>query len=161
MKKIFAMLLFATLMLNNVVLALEIPAGTPLIVTADKEIDADNIKLNQTVFFSTIEPIKVNGKTAIKSGAKVTGQVIKIKNNALIGLPGEIQVGNLKLQTPQGDYVNINGNISDKGNGRYWANAGWLFLFPLLFIKGDDGKIQAGMPNTLHTLEDYKVNSNI
>lgn len=158
MEKIFAVLLFVILLFNNVVFAIEIPAGTPLIVTADKEIDADEVKLNQSVFFTTLEPIKVNGKTAIKSGAKVTGQVVKLKNNALIGLPGEIQVANLKLRTPQGDYININGIVSDKGNGRYWANAGWLFLFPLLFIKGDDGKIQAGTQHTLRTLEDYSVN---
>lgn len=158
MKKILLVLLLGVFMLNNVVLALGIPAGTPLIVTADKEIDADDVKLNQTVFFTTLEPVKVNGKTELKSGARVTGQVVKIKNNALIGLPGEIQVSNLKLNTPQGDYININGSVSDKGNGRYWANVGWFFLFPLLFIKGDDGKIQAGMPTTLRTLEDYSVN---
>lgn len=156
MKKILAILLFVScFMFNNIGFASEIPAGTPVIITADNEIDADDVKLNQTVFFTTYESIKVNGKTVIKPGQKVTGQVVKIKNNSLLGLPGEIKVSNLKIRTPQGDFINIDGSVSDKGNGRYWANAGWFFLFPILLIKGDDGKIQAGMPTTLHTLEDY------
>ena len=66
-------------------------------------------------------------------------------------------MGNFELLTSNNDIIRLRGTIADKGEGRYWANAGWFFLFPILFIKGDDGKIRVNSTHRLYTVEDINL----
>lgn len=161
MKKIIVLLLCMISVLNFQSLAssMEVPSGTPILITSDKEIDGDDVKLGQSIDFTTLDPVKINGRIVIKSGTQVTGQVIKRKNNNICGVAGEVQIGNFKLKTAQGDMLNLRGIMQDKGNARTWVNSGLIFIvtIPLIFIKGEDGKIAPGASQVLYTIGDFSV----
>ena len=112
----------------------------------------------QNVDFVVLDPVTINGTIVIKSGTHVTAQVTKKKNNCILGIPGEIQIGNFKLINSNNDVINLRGTIVDKGTNRAWANIGWIIVWPLLFIKGNDGKVPAGSYHILYTIGDTFFN---
>lgn len=137
---------------------IRIPAGTAVTVYLEKEIDADDVREGQNVDFVVLDPVTINGTIVIKSGTHVTAQVTKKKNNCILGIPGEIQIGNFKLINSNNDVINLRGTIVDKGTNRAWANIGWIIVWPLLFIKGNDGKVPAGSYHILYTIGDTFFN---
>lgn len=156
MKKILAMI-FMVMLLQVPVSAAMLPQGTVVVVQPQRLVDADDYKDGDTVKFTVLQPVKVNGDVLIKSGTEVLAQVVKKKNNFILGIPGEIQLDNFRIYTNDNEIIRLRGSVIDKGDGRYWAHIGWFFLFPLLFIKGNDGKIQANTTHTLFTLEDVNL----
>ncbi|MCM1009930.1 MAG: hypothetical protein NC390_03490 [Fusobacterium sp.] len=156
MKKIIAVLLLC-LLTHTQAYAAYIPQGTAVIVQPQREIDADDVKIGNTVKFSVVQPVKVNKQVIIKSGTEVTAQIIRKKNNFILGIPGELELGNFQIYNSDSNIINLRGNIIDKGEGKYWAHIGWFFLFPILFVKGNDAKIPVNIQHTLYTLEDVNI----
>ena len=138
----------------------KIPAGTAISIYVEREIDADDVVEGQTVDFIVQYPVKVNNITVINSGTRVTGQITKKRNNFILGIPGEIQIGNFKLYLQDGNIVTLRGESRNKGEGRYWGNIGWIMVWPLLFVKGADGKIPAGTSQVVYTNNDAYVEVN-
>lgn len=153
MKKILSTLLVFTLLQLHAIAAV-IPEGTIISVQPKRLIDADKVTEGAPVYFETTYPVKVNGKTVIKPGTEVSARVIKRKNNFILGIPGELEIGNFELRTSNSDVIPLKGTVLNEGEGRYWAHVGWFFLFPLLFIKGNDGKIPVSYSVNLYTIED-------
>lgn len=156
MKKILSIIMLS-LLLQSQIYAATIPEGTMLVVQPQKEIDADNVKEGDRVNFTVVQPVKVNNEVVIKSGREVTAEVVKKKNNGILGIPGELELGNFEMVASNNDIIRLRGTVVDKGEGRYWANVGWFFLFPILFIKGDDGKIRVNSTHRLYTVEDFNL----
>lgn len=156
MKKIIAILLLLFLVQTQV-FAIELSAGTPVHVQPKTKIDADKVKEGDSVEFIVMTPVREENKIAIKAGTVVVGQVTKKKNNFILGVPGEIEIGNFKIYEKENEIIGLRGFVSDEGENRYWVHFGWFFLFPLLFIKGDDGKIPKNMNYVLYTIEDMKL----
>ncbi len=155
MKKIICLALclsFLCLQASAVVL----PEGKAVVVKPQKEIDSDDLKLGENVKFEVLQSVKVNGETAIKAGTEVVGQVVKRKNNFILGIPGELEISGFKIET-DGEPVLLRGSMVDKGEGRYWAHVGWFFMFPLLFVKGGDGKFPANVQYTLYSMEEVRL----
>lgn len=156
MKKIFSLLL-CVLFLGLQASAVVLPDGKAIAIRPVAELDADNLKQGETVNFEVAQPVKVNGNVVIKQGAEVTAQVARLKNNFILGIPGELELTNFQLITGDNDPIPLRGNINDKGEGRYWAHIGWFFLFPLLLVKGGDGKIPATVQYTMYTMEEVEL----
>lgn len=142
--------------------SIKIPAGTPITIYVNEEIDADDVQVDENISFSVQDPVYINNKLVIKSGTLVVGQVTKLKNNSILGIPGEIQIGNFRI-SDSNQIINLRGNITNKGTNRAWVNVGWFFwvALPLLFVKGNDGKISAGTYQILYTVGDNFINSNL
>ena len=157
--KLLLAFLFNLLILQNSVFATSVlvPSGTPVAIYSENKIDADEISENDTIDFIVQDNVRVNNKVVIKSGTNVTGQIIKKKNNFILGLPGEVQVGNFSLIAEDNQQIYLRGIMQNKGTGREWANIGWFFLFPLLFVKGGDGKIPATVQYTMYTIEEVNL----
>ena len=141
---------------------IKIPAGTPVTVYVNEEIDADDVQLDQNINFLVQDPVYINNKLAIKSGTLVIGQVVQLKNNSILGIPGEIQIGNFRI-SDSNQIINLRGSITNKGTNRAWVNVGWFFwvALPLLFIKGNDGKISSGTYQILYTIGDNYINNDL
>lgn len=159
---LFCLVLFVSQNLTAVAQTYQIPAGTPITVYVAEEIDADDVQLDQNIDFIVQDPVYINNKLVIKSGTSVIGQVIKLKNNSILGIPGEIQIGNFRI-TDSNQIINLRGNITNKGTNRAWVNVAWFFwlALPLLFVKGNDGKISAGTYQILYTIGDNYINSDL
>lgn len=136
-----------------------IPSGTPVSAYVDKMIDADDVTEGQEVTLLVQEPVKIDGTTVIKANTPILAQVTKRKNNCIFGIPGEIAIGNFKIQMRDGTILNLRGSISHKGQNRYWVDfVAWFFLWPVLFVKGEDGKIQSGVHQMLYTVGETYIN---
>lgn len=155
MKKILVLLMLLCLQVE--VFAVVLPEGTPVIIKPKREIDADSVRVGQDVKLAVAVPVKVNKQTLIKPDTEVTGQVIAKKNNFILGIPGELEISNFKIVQSNGNIIYLRGNILDKGEGKYWAHIGWFFLFPVLFVKGNDGKIPAGVEHILYTSDEIDL----
>jgi hypothetical protein len=134
-------------------------AGKAIAVKAEKELDADELKAGQNVTFLVESPVKSNGQVVIKAGELVTAVITTRKNNFVFGIPGKLVLTNLKTKTVDGQDVSFRGDITNKGESKFWVNLGWLapIVFPMVFIKGDDAIITPNTSFTLFTLEDVKV----
>ncbi len=139
----------------------KIPAGTAVTIHNTQEINADYLNKGQTVEFSVDSPVIINGVTVIKAGTRATAEVLNKKNNFIFGIPGEIQVGNFKLNNGGSSPINMSGSITEKGSSRYWSHIGWLIVWPLLLVKGGDGVIPAGTRHTIYTIGDTYLNTNV
>ena len=139
------------------VCAATVPSNTLVVVQPQKLIDADNVKMGDNVIFMVSQPVKIEGKVVIPVGTEVKATVVKKKNNGILGIPGSIQIGEFQILTNDNKVLRLSGNIFDEGANRYWANVGWIFVFPLLFIKGNDGKIQPTLTHMLYTAEDINL----
>lgn len=158
--KFLLLFLLNILIMQNATFAssVQLPSGTPVVIYSENKIDADEVSENDTLDFIVQDNVRINNKIVIKSGTNVTGQIIKKKNNFILGLPGEIQIGNFSLIAEDNQQIYLRGTMQNKGTGREWANIGWFFLFPLLLIRGDDGKIEAGRYQIMHTINDVTLN---
>lgn len=135
-----------------------IPSGTPISAYVEKLIDADDVNEGQEVLLRVQQPVKVQGITVIQANTPIIANVIEHKNNFIFGVPGRIAVGNFKIKLPDGNVLNLSGSIQHKGQNRYWVDfVAWFFLWPMIFIKGEDGKIQAGVQQMLYTNGDAYV----
>ena len=83
MKKIFA-LLFAIILLQIQAFAVIVPSGTSVFVQPQKIMDADDVKVGDTVKFNVVKPVKVNNETVIPAGTEVSTKVVKKKNNGIL-----------------------------------------------------------------------------
>ncbi len=150
--KRFIIGLLTILLLQIQVFALNMPSGTPVVVKSQNLIDADEVKEGDNVKFTVIQPVKVNNEIVINTGTEVIAKIIKRKNNGILGIPGNIEIGEFNILTPENEIIRLTGIVTDAGEGRYWANVGWIFVFPLLFIKGNDAKIPVNRTFILYTI---------
>ncbi len=134
---------------------IKVPIGTAVEVTTTTEIDADDIKELEPVNFIVKSPVVIEGYEVIKAGNEIRGQVINKRNNFIFGISGEIKISNFQLRGKDNVDIKLRGEISDIGKHRAWVNFGWIALvtMPVLFIKGNDGKIQPNRTFTLYTAE--------
>jgi uncharacterized membrane protein (Fun14 family) len=134
-----------------------LPAGTPVQVVIDKEIDADTVKVGATVEGHLVYPIKQNGEVILPAGTPVKGAVTHRKNNMIAGVAGAIELGNFKVVTPDGTMIPLNGGYQRKGHNRVVGSlVGAYFIGLPLFIKGQDGKIESGAEATMYTVQEWQ-----
>lgn len=136
-----------------------IPAGTAITITNEKEISADDVRLNQNIDFIVQTPVIVNNVNVIKPGALVSAQVLQKKNNFIFGVPGKIQIGNFKLKTQNGNIIPLRGEITNKGEAKYWCHISWIFCLGIVsfFVKGEDGIIPGGTSITVYTQNEVNL----
>lgn len=135
----------------------QMPAGTPVQVVFDKEIDCDDVKAGEAVSARVLTPVKHNGHIVIPAGTEVKGAVVKRKNNSIAGVSGAIEVGKFKVTMPDGGIVPLSGSVQRKGDNRTAGSLiGAYFILLPIFIKGEDGKIEANAETTLYTAQELE-----
>lgn len=139
---------------------IKIPAGTAVTVYNSHEINADDFATGQSVNFIVDNAVTVNGIEIIKSGTQATAEITNKRNNFIFGVPGEIQISNFKINNIGMKSLNLQGTFDKKGKSRYWSHFGWIpWVFPLLFVKGEDGIIREGTRYTVYTIGDIYINT--
>lgn len=155
MKHTIALLTIITL-LGLPVQAEILPAGTPVQVVIDNEVDADDVKEGETITGHLLAPVKQNGVVVFPAGTPVKGQVTRKKNNFIFGISGKIELGRFKLIPPDGQVIPLTGEYQRKGNSRVAGSlVGAYFILLPIFVKGQDGKIESGAEMTMYTVQEY------
>lgn len=138
--------------------AIILPAGTPVQVTIDKMIDADEVKVGEVIPAHISAPIKHNGKVIFPMGTPIKGTVVRKRNNSIAGIPGSIELGGFKIITPDGGVLPLTGNLQRKGNNRVAGSLiGAYFVLLPIFVKGQDGKIESGAESTMYTAQEWSA----
>lgn len=133
-----------------------LPAGAPVQVVLDEMVDSDDVKTGEAITAHISVPVKHNGKIVFPAGTKVNGVVTKRKNNFIFGVSGKIALGNFKIITEDG-VLPLTGNYQRDGNSRVaGALVGGYFLLLPIFIKGQDGKVEAGAESTMYTVQEWE-----
>jgi hypothetical protein len=138
-----------------------LPPGTPVQIALDKEIDADDVKVGEVVPAHVVTAVKHNGVVIFPAGSPVKGVVTRRKNNSIAGIAGAIELGNFKLIASDGGLVPLTGNMQRKGDNRTAGSLiGAYFVLLPIFIKGQDGKIEAGAESTMYTVQEWEYAAN-
>lgn len=130
-----------------------IPSGTPIRAYLDETIDADDVREGDEVFLRVAQPVKVEGVTVIEANTQISAQVMDRENNCMFGIPGKLTIGNYKIKLSNGNDMYLSGlPITRIGQHRYWTNfIAFFLLAPMIFVKGDDAKINDGYQQMLYT----------
>lgn len=156
MNKVIASLALLLLVTGNTWADI-LPAGTPIQVAIDNEVDADDVKEGETVKGHIVVPVKRNGVVVLPAGTPVHGKVVKKKNNSIAGISGKIELGNFKAMTVDGGALPLSGSYQRKGNSRVAGSLiGAYFIGLPIFIKGQDGKVEAGAESVMYTVSEYE-----
>lgn len=154
----FVALLAIWLVLGAPAFADLLPAGTPVQVAIEGPIDADKVKIGQTVSAHVVIPVKYQDRIVFPVGTLVKGEVTHRKNNSIAGVPGAIELGNFKITAPDGGIVPLSGTIQRQGDSRTAISlaTGYFLIFPIL-MKGQDGIVENGAETTMFTLQEWEA----
>jgi BON domain len=100
-----------------------VPAGTALTVAVDQALSSKTSQAGQTFSATLVQPVSVDGATAIPKGSRVTGTVITAKEKGKIKGEGELSLA-LKSITIRGQNYTIQTGTLDstvKGKGKRTA----------------------------------------
>ena len=133
---------------------IKIPAGTLITLKMLQSVSTEDCSEGDIVSFSIVYDVMADGKKLITAGTKVTGNVLKCEKPKGVGKPGtvEIDISNLKIN---GNILPLSAaplkNVGEDRKMLAYAVGGGLCLFvwvigglAVFFIKGEDGKIDAG-----------------
>lgn len=147
MKKIFLSL--AAVMLSLMASAqnqVTLKAGTIIPLQSNYQVKAADVKEGQTVDFSVIQDINVDGVCAIPRGTIVKGKVTEAKKSSLAGTKGRLAISINNLFLPNGEplyFSNTDVRISGKNRTPLAVVLG-LFVWPCIFIPGSKAAMPAG-----------------
>lgn len=130
-------------------------AGTPITVQLNQEISSENYSTGQVISARVMNDVKVDDKVVIPAGSPVKGQVVSVEDPKGVGKPGVISIMISSVLAVDGTQVQLSStNITKEGEDKKalaWGLGavgcittviGFVVMF---FIKGEHGKIPAGM----------------
>ncbi len=100
-----------------------VPVGTDLVVTLDQSLSSKTSQPGQTFLGTVVQPVSIDGKTAIPKGSSVTGNVITAKTKGKIKGEGQLSIA-LQSVTIRGQNYPIQTAALDstvKGKGKRTA----------------------------------------
>ena len=158
MKKLLCMALFGVFFaMETAGVALAsgavLPNNTPVTIQANSIYTPDSLTVGDSVDFSTVNAITLNGKTVIAAGSPVTAAVQKAHKRGRIGIPAEIVLGDFYTVPTKGTKVPLTGTISKRAKSKIALSVTLsLVVIPLfLLMKGKDTAIEQGYQTTVYT----------
>lgn len=135
-----------------------VPRDTPVHLMVLKEVTTKSDSAGERFKLRVIEPVVIDGKTAIPVGSTAWGEVTSAESSGNLGKSGRLSARLLYVEVG-GVPIRIDGQTTAKGNsGTAETVVGVLSLGVLgLFAKGNNAKIKAGEQMTAFTAEDANV----
>ena len=146
MKKIFLLLTAGMLSLMASAQQVTVKAGTIIPLQSNYQVKAADVEEGQTVDFSVIQDVNVDGVCAIPRGTIVKGKVTEAKKSSLAGTKGRLTISINNLFLPNGEplyFSNTDVRISGKNRTPLAVVLG-LFVWPCIFIPGSKAVMPAG-----------------
>jgi len=132
--------------------------GTEIRLRFVEPLSSKTAVLDDPVILEVADDVRVDGVTAIRSGAKATAEVSNVKKNGMLGRPGEL---NIRLESVKsGDTkVRLRGTKGREGDGKVGTAVVLTVLFgPIGLIKhGKNVDIPAGTPLTAYVADDVSI----
>ena len=125
---------------------IEMPVGTPLILTFEESVNPITAHIGQRVFLRVEDPVTVEGKILIEAGARAIGEITQSAKAGSIGKPGAIGVTLRSVEAIDGTSVPISGNKVIIGEDKQTASLIVTILCCVLglIMKGGPAEIAQG-----------------
>jgi len=120
---------------------IDLPAGTPLMLTFSSTIDPAAVRMGEAVTLTVLQAVLVDGKTLIAAGALVSAEVTNSQKHGNVGRPGIIGVKFLSVVAVDGTRVPISGQKYVEGENKQ-ATSIIVTIFCLLGLLMDGGPVQ-------------------
>lgn len=130
-----------------------IPDGTSLEVESTFTVSSAEVEEGSAVSFTVVHPVKVNGLTVIRAGARATARVTKAKKGGSWGRAGQLAWMMQDVVAVDGSKVPLEFTKSTKGDSKGGTVTTGIVVTGLLFWpaapfwgfkKGKDAKVPAG-----------------
>jgi outer membrane lipoprotein SlyB len=103
-----------------------IPEGTTISVTVDQTLSSDNSHVGDIFAASTSEPVVIDGKVVIPTGAKVSGRVVDAKESGRLHVPARLAVALNSIEVDNKSYDVQSDTYSMKGRNHNKRNLGFI-----------------------------------
>ena len=158
MKKLLSLVLFGLFFSMNTfsvayAAGAVLPNNTPVEIQASQTYDSSTVQAGDSVKFSVVKNITLNGQTVIAAGAPVTATVQKANKRGRIGIPGEILLSDFSTVTTKGTKVPLTGEVHQRAKSKMALSVTLsVIVIPLfLLMKGKDTAIEQGYQATVYT----------
>lgn len=125
--------------------SLILPEGMAIRLETRTDMSSKSARAGDKVELAVAKPVTIGGTTLIPAGSPATGEVVRARDNGLLGRSGklDIRVDSIKVGAVD---VPVRGKQSAKGkSGTLGAvGAGVLFLPLAVIVRGKDVKLPAG-----------------
>lgn len=102
MRNRFGMCTFFLLTLGMLASAQTVPAGTPITVRTDSQINSATAHTGQSFHANLVRDLVLDGKTIAKAGAPVKGKVTYAKSSGRLHAPGQVSIRLTSIQLANG-----------------------------------------------------------
>jgi hypothetical protein len=133
------------------------PMGTPLQLTTRTELNTKYSRAGDRFYLEVAEQLTFRGQVVVPAGSVAVGEVMRAERNGHFGKKGKLDVRLLYVQTPSGP-VRLSGRKeqSGRGQGLLAIGGGALIAWPMLFIHGTSGRLQADTAVTAYLADDLR-----
>jgi hypothetical protein len=122
-----------------------LPEGLSISLEMRQDLSSKSAKKGQSVKLAVAKPVTIGGVIAIAAGTPVTGQVVRVSDNGLLGRSGKLDIRVSTVRAGQQD-IAVRGerNIEGKPGTLNSVGAGVVFLPLAILIRGKDVTLPAG-----------------
>ncbi|WP_374945243.1 hypothetical protein [Sphingomonas sp.] len=133
------------------------PVGTPLRLTTRTELNTKFSRPGDRFYLQVAEELTYRGQVVVPIGSVAVGEVARAERNGHFGKKGQLEVRLLYVQTPSGP-VRLSGSSehAGKGQGVLAIGGALVVAWPMFFIHGTSGRLQADSPITAYLADDLR-----
>ena len=124
-----------------------LPEGLTIALETRQDLSSKSAKEGDPVDLTVAKAVTIGGVTVIPAGTPVTGEVVSVRDNGLLGRSGKLDIRVTTVKAGQQD-VPVRGqrNVVGRSGTLGSMGAGILFLPLAILVRGKDVKLPAGTP---------------
>ena len=120
-----------------------LPAGTSVVVKLSEKVSSATHKKGDTINFTVVSDVTLNGRKIIATGAPVTGTVINASKRFILGIGGQLDIRVDKVQAVDGTWVPLQYTQGEhSGSSLVSIICGVVCCCIFFFIPGKDVSIE-------------------
>lgn len=133
--------------------------GTPIKATLKKDLKGGKVQVGERVEFTLEQPIVVDDKVIVNSGAKILGSITEARSSGVIGRKGKLALDIEYLYLDNGQIVKLTGQYAKNLKSRGAVSvATAVVLTPLgLLIPGKGAKFKEGTIFDAYIAKDTEI----
>lgn len=135
-----------------------LPEGLTISLETRQDISSKTAKEGDAIDLAVAKAVTISGVTLIATGTPVTGEVVRVRDNGLLGRSGKLDLRVSKVMVGQQE-VPVRGvrNVEGKSGTLGSIGAGILFL-PLSFlVRGKDVHLPAGTAFDVYVDKEVRI----
>ena len=138
-----------------------LPTGTTVQCELRETVTAAGVTSGQSIRMAVRGDVMKDGEVVIRGGTDVLATVVSATKPAMLGKPGEIGITIKSTKAVDGTTINLSASRVAKGQDKQTMSIviGLFLCIFALFMKGEDGSLQAGSIIDASTVSEVQINT--